>query len=60
MADRPSRLDRARELIAELGLDAVVVTNSANRRYLTGFTAEDHAPDEPAAIGVISRNGAWL
>jgi Xaa-Pro aminopeptidase len=60
MPDAPSRLDRARALLAELGLDAVIVTNSANRRYLTGFTAEDHAPDEPAAIGVVSANGAWL
>ncbi|MGC4190040.1 MAG: Xaa-Pro peptidase family protein [Thermomicrobiales bacterium] len=56
----PSRLDRARATLAKLGLDASIVTNSANRRYLTGFTAEDHAPDEPAAIGVVSATGAWL
>lgn len=55
-----SRLDRARSLLAEHNLDAAIVTNSANRRYLTGFTAEDHAPDEPAAIGIVSANGAWL
>ncbi|MGC4107174.1 MAG: Xaa-Pro peptidase family protein [Thermomicrobiales bacterium] len=60
MPESLSRLDRARALLADLGLDAAVVSNSANRRYLTGFTAEDHAPDEPAAIGVISTSGAWL
>lgn len=59
-ASSGSRLDRARALLRERHLDAVVVTNSANRRYLTGFTAEDHAPDEPAAVGVISETGAWL
>jgi len=55
-----SRLDRARAMLAERGLDAAIVTNGANRRYLTGFTAEDHGPDEPAAIGIVSASGAWL
>lgn len=60
MADASSRLDRARVLLNGLGLDAAVVSNASNRRYLTGFTAEDHAPDEPTAIGVVSSDGAWL
>lgn len=60
MPDSTARLDRARALLANLGLDAAIVTNGANRRYLTGFTAEDHAPDEPAAIGVVAADGAWL
>ena len=33
-----SRLDRARELIEALGLDALLVTTPSNRRWLSGFT----------------------
>ena len=34
----PDRLHRARAAIAEAGLDALLVTNPYNRRYLSGFT----------------------
>ena len=33
-----ARLDRVRERIAALGLDALLVTTPANRRWLSGFT----------------------
>lgn len=38
----------------DLGVDAVLITNGTNRRYLTGFTAEDHAPDESSGVVVVS------
>ncbi|MCC6790928.1 MAG: aminopeptidase P family protein, partial [Thermomicrobiales bacterium] len=58
-----------RELIAERGLDAVLITSPFNRRYLSGFTADDHAPDESSGVLLIgpghtllftgSTNGPW-
>ncbi len=49
-----SRLDRARRLLAERSLDALVISNANSRRYLTGYTAEDHPPDESAGVVVIT------
>jgi len=40
-ADYQLRLDALRELLAREGLDAFLVTGPENRRYLSGFTAED-------------------
>ncbi len=36
-----SRLERCRGLLGELGLDALLVTDSADVRYLSGFRGED-------------------
>lgn len=54
------RLARAIALLDALDLDAALITSGTNRRYLTGFTAEDHAPDELSATAVISVDGAVL
>jgi Xaa-Pro aminopeptidase len=54
------RLDAVRQILADTGLDAMLVTNPANRRYLTGFTADDHAADESAGVVLVSRRGATL
>ncbi len=54
------RLDRAREVLREHDLDALLITSGTNRRYLTGFSAEDHAPDELSAVAVVAREVAWL
>lgn len=54
------RLDRAREILRDRNLDAVLVTSGTNRRYLTGFTAGDHAPDELSAVALVAREGAIL
>ena len=40
------RLRRLREATAAIGADETVVTHPANRRYFSGFPADDHAPDE--------------
>lgn len=47
-------LDRIRTLLDEHGVDAMLITNGANRRYLSGYTAVDHAPDELAGVLVVS------
>lgn len=54
------RLARAGALLNTLDVDAVLITNGTNRRYLTGFTANDHAPDELSATGVVSPDGVML
>ena len=41
-------------------LDAVIVTSGTNRRYLTGFTGEDHAPDESSGVVVVGSADATL
>ncbi len=55
-----SRLDRARKLLADRKLDAIVISNANSRRYLTGYTAEDHPPDESAGVAVITADRAAL
>lgn len=54
------RFSRARVLPGELGVDAILVTNGTNRRYLTGFTGEDHAIDEPGGMAMITNDGMLL
>lgn len=48
------------QVIDELGLDAVLITSGTNRRYLTGFSAEDHAPDESSGVVVLTRERTTL
>ncbi|HEV2127377.1 MAG TPA: Xaa-Pro peptidase family protein [Thermomicrobiales bacterium] len=55
-----ARLKNARQVIRDTGLDAIVVTNPTNRRYLTGFTAEDHAADESAGVVLLTAENATL
>jgi Xaa-Pro aminopeptidase len=54
------RIARARALLDASGVDAILVTNGTNRRYLTGFTAADHAADELSGEAVIARDGVYL
>jgi Xaa-Pro aminopeptidase len=55
-----TRLDAVRGILRDTGLDAILVTNPANRRYLTGFTADDHAADESAGMVLVTRDAATL
>jgi Xaa-Pro aminopeptidase len=50
------RLDRVDTLLRDRSLDAVLVSNPSNRRYLSGFTAEDHAADESSGVLLIGRD----
>ncbi len=54
------RLKRLRELLSENNLGALFVSNPANRRYLSGFTAEDHQVGESAGYLLISQDRAVL
>jgi len=54
------RINRAREVMQERDLDAILISNPHSRRYLTGYTAEDHPPDESAGILLILRERARM
>lgn len=54
------RLTRVRDLLAELKVDAILISHPANRHFLSGFPDEDHAPDETAGILLISGGEAKL
>lgn len=54
------RLRRASSAVQRAGVDGILVTNGTNRRYLTGFTAEDHAPDELSAVALVGSSSAVL
>ena len=54
------RLERVRGVIAERGLDGLVVTHPANRRYLTGYTAREELPDSVVGACFIDTRDARL
>lgn len=54
------RLDRVREIMTEQRLDAALISNPANRFYLSGYTAEDHGPDESAGVLLVRSTDATL
>jgi Xaa-Pro aminopeptidase len=55
-----NRLDRVRKLLDEHSLDAILITNGTNRRYLSGYTADDHAPDESSGVVLVDRDSSVL
>ncbi|MBL0715170.1 MAG: aminopeptidase P family protein [Desulfosarcina sp.] len=50
----PQRIERLREALKTSGLDALLILIEANRRYLSGYTAEDGQFDETAGALLIS------
>lgn len=44
------RVQRAIDVITSRGLDGILVSNPINRRYLSGWTAEDHGFDESSGV----------
>ncbi len=50
---RQARLNRLREVLADRGLDALLVSNAANVRYLTGFTGS-------SAVVVVAHSSVSL
>ena len=64
MAIEPSeyadRVERVRARLAERSLDAVLITHPTNRRYLTGFTADDIPPNESGGHLLITPDAAIL
>ncbi len=54
------RLSKTRELMAEKQLDGFLVLIEENRRYLSGFTGEDHQFDESAGALLITADAQVL
>ncbi|OQX17778.1 MAG: peptidase M24 [Desulfobulbaceae bacterium A2] len=54
------RLRRLRHLLERRSLDALLVTQPDNRRYLSGFRAKDHGIQESAGTLLIPLRGAPL
>jgi Xaa-Pro aminopeptidase len=46
--------------LAELDVDAILISHPANRRYVSGFPDEDHAPDETSGILLVSNSESKL
>jgi len=59
-AEIPRRLQRLRRLLQRRGLDALLVAQPENRRYLSGFRAKDHSIQESAGCLLIPVRGAPL
>ena len=55
-----SRLRALRELLAEKGLDALLISGPDNRRYLSGFTAREELIHESCGSLLVSREAALL
>ncbi|MBF0375925.1 MAG: aminopeptidase P family protein [Desulfamplus sp.] len=58
--DLESRIDRLRYLIKKNNFDAVAIFSDENRRYLSGFTAQDGNYDESAGFLVITEKDLVL
>jgi Xaa-Pro aminopeptidase len=58
--DYQRRLATVRDELDRLGLDALLVANPYNRRYLSGFTARDHGIDESSGLLLLPRRGQAL
>ncbi|MFO7965424.1 MAG: Xaa-Pro peptidase family protein [Desulfobacterales bacterium] len=55
-----NRITRLRQRIAEVNLDALLVSIDENRRYLSGFTGEDTHFDESAGVLMITADRSIL
>jgi Xaa-Pro aminopeptidase len=49
-----TRVDRLREGMSRLGLDAFLISQPESRRYLSGFTGHDHPPMDSAGYLLIT------
>jgi Xaa-Pro aminopeptidase len=41
-------------LYTDLGIDGLIITGATNRRYYSGWSADDHAPDRPSGVMVVT------
>jgi Xaa-Pro aminopeptidase len=53
----PQRLARVQAALAGKKISALLVTQPANRRYLSGYTAADHGIQESAGVLLVPRRG---
>lgn len=54
------RIERVEALLCDRSLDAVMINNPSNRRYLSGFTADDHAADESSGVLLITKDARLI
>jgi len=54
------RLARLRAAMAAANIPALYTTHPFNRRYLTGYTGEDHLPNESAGAVLVLPDAAYL
>lgn len=55
-----NRLARLRASLEELGLDATLITDPSNRRWLTGHTGGDHGLGESGGVAIVGGSEALL
>jgi Xaa-Pro aminopeptidase len=55
--DYENRLYRLRQSLSARKLDAVLISQPENRRYLCGYTVPDHGISESSGLLLIRRNG---
>ncbi|HEY8476018.1 MAG TPA: aminopeptidase P family protein [Chloroflexota bacterium] len=55
-----ARLDRLRQRLRALDLDALLVSQPESRRYLSGYTADDHPPLGSAGLLLVGEEAALL
>ena len=55
-----ARIARLRETLAQRELDAILVTHAQNRRWLTGYTDDDHHPEESGGVLLVTVRDATL
>jgi len=51
---------KLRELLPELHVNGLMISGATNRRYATGYTAEDHAPDEISGVLLLDSTASTL
>jgi len=47
-------------IFASLGIDGLVVNGATNRRYFSGWSADDHAPDRPSGVMLVTPEARLL
>ena len=56
-----SRIHKVQASLRGRSLDAVLITEPANRRYLSGYTVADHGIQESSGVLLIPKSGRpWL
>jgi len=60
MGSKPSRISKTRRLMTQQKIDALLILSEENRRYLSGFLAEDHQFEENAGALFLTRDRQYL
>ena len=60
MTAAKQRVEAVRQKFGEAGIDGLLVTHPTNRRYLTGFTADDTPPNESSGHLIVGSDDIVL